>query len=98
MNAWRCGMKRSCMRTFLDILTASLITIILYIGLYFIWGAIARESQNEKLFLILLSTMTSIVYAVILFCITKVRKDRGEKELLKTTVKPVYIRCATIYL
>lgn len=40
-------MKRSCMRTFLDILSASLITIILYIGLYFIWGTIARESQNE---------------------------------------------------
>ena len=42
-------MKRSCMRTFLDILSASLITIILYIGLYFIWGTIARESQNEKI-------------------------------------------------
>ncbi len=73
---------------FVKILAASLLCMVAYLALYFIWGALLKEVSNETVRLILLSACTSAAYAAILFWLVRFRHGVGREEVLadyKTT-------------
>ena len=69
-------------RNFWDVTLASLITLIAYIALYFIWGAILGEVKNEIFRLFLIALMTSAAFGFFLLRRTKIKNSVGEDEVM----------------
>ena len=69
-------------RILLNITWASLATLVAYIILYFIWGALLSGIDSPKIRLFIISGMTSLVYAFFLLYWSKIRKDVGEEEVM----------------
>lgn len=69
-------------RALWNITLASLLTLIAYLALYTIWGAILNALENPALQLFLVAFMTTIAFGAILLCVSKIRKSVGEDEIL----------------
>lgn len=79
---------KSIWNIFIRILLASLLCMVAYLALYFIWGALLKEVGSETLQMLLLSVCTSAAYAGILFFLVRFRGGVGREEVLsdyKTT-------------
>lgn len=69
-------------RTFFNITLASVITMVAYVFLYFIWGALLSGIENKTLHLFLISSMTTLAFGFFLLYITKIKKSVGEDEVI----------------
>ncbi len=69
-------------RTLWNITLASVITLVAYIVLYAIWGAILSDLDNPTLRLFLIALMTTVAFGFILLYISKMRKSVGEDEVV----------------
>lgn len=65
-----------------NITLASLITLIAYIALYFIWGAILGEVENVTVRLLLIALMTSVAFGFFLVYRAKIKNSVGETEIM----------------
>ena len=65
-------------RTLWNITLASVITLVAYIALYAIWGAILSELENPTLQLFLIAFMTTVAFGFFLLYTSKIRKSVGE--------------------
>ncbi len=74
-------MKR-ILRTSWKITLASLLTLVAYLALYMIWGAILGEVENQKIQLFLLALMTTCAYGFVLVYVSKIRGSVGEDEVM----------------
>ena len=74
-----------------NIILASLITLIVYIALFFVWGAILGEVENAALRLFLTAFMTSAVFGFFLLYRVKIRKSVGENEVMNDYKEKTYI-------
>lgn len=59
-------------------LIADLLTLVLYIALYAIWGALVREIENAFMANLVLASATGILFAFLLVWCTWVRSGMGE--------------------
>ena len=78
-------------RILLNITFASVFTLITYIALYAVWGAILNEFENSTLRLFLIAVMTTIAFGFILLYISKIRKSVGENEIISDYKDKMYI-------
>ena len=69
-------------RTLWNITLASVITLVAYIALYAIWGAILSELENPTLKLFLIAFMTTVAFGFFLLYTSKIRKSVGEDEVV----------------
>ena len=65
-----------------NITLASLITLVAYIALFFIWGAILGEVGNATVRLLLIALMTSAAFGFFLLYRTKIKNSVGEDEVM----------------
>ena len=65
-----------------NITLASLITLVAYVALFFIWGAVLGEVKNEALRLFLTALMTSSAFGFFLLHRTKIKNSVGEDEVM----------------
>lgn len=64
------------------IITASAVTLIVYVVLYFIWGAVANEIVDEKLKISVIAIVSSLIFVYNLIHILKIKDLDGEDEIL----------------
>lgn len=74
-----------------NITSASLITLIAYIALFFIWGAILGEVGNATLRLFLIAFMTSVAFGFFLLYRVKIKNSVGENEVVSDYKEKTYI-------
>ena len=65
-----------------NITVASLITLVAYIALFFIWGAILGEVKHEIFRLFLTALMTSAAFGFFLLHRVKIKNSVGEDEVM----------------
>lgn len=65
-----------------NITLASLLTLVAYIALFAIWGAILSGLENPTLKLFLIAFMTTDAFGFLLLYAAKIRKNVGEDEVL----------------
>ena len=65
-----------------SIIKASAITLVVYIGFYTLWGAVANEIASEELKLIAVALVSSFVFAYVLLRTVKNKRFIGESEIL----------------
>ena len=56
---------------------ASLLTLVAYLALYMIWGAILSGVESQTLRLTLIALMTSVAYGAVLVYVSKIRGGVG---------------------
>ena len=78
-------------RTLWSITLASMITLIAYIALYAIWGAILSELENQTLKLFLIALMTTFAFGFFLLYTSKIKKSVGEDEVVSDYKDRAYI-------
>ncbi len=81
-------------RTLWNITFASLITLIAYIALYAIWGAILSGLENQTLKLLIIALMTTVAFGFFLLYTSKIRKSVGEDEVISDYKDRKYISFA----
>lgn len=69
-------------RIFWNITVTSLITLVAYIALFFIWGAVLGEVKNATIRLLLIAFMTSAAFGFFLLRRTKIKNSVGEDEVM----------------
>lgn len=69
-------------RRLLNITLASLITLVAYIALYVIWGAILDGLKNPTVKLFAIALMTTLAFGFFLLYTSKIRKGVGEEEVV----------------
>ena len=69
-------------RTLWNITLSSVITLVAYIALYAIWGAILSGLENSTLRLFLIALMTTVAFGFFLLYTSKIRKGIGEDEVV----------------
>ena len=69
-------------RTLWNITLASVITLVAYIALYAIWGALLSGLEKPTLRLFLIALMTMVVFGFFLLYTSKIRKGIGEDEVV----------------
>ncbi len=69
-------------RSLWNITLSSVLTLVAYVALSAVWGAILNELQNEILQLFLIALMTTVAYSMILLWVSKIRKSVGEDEVM----------------
>lgn len=69
-------------RSLWNITLAAVVTMVVYIALSAVWGAILNELENVTLQLFLLSLMTTVAYGIALLWVSKIRKSVGEDEVM----------------
>ena len=65
-----------------NITLASVITLVAYIALYTIWGALLSGLENQTLRLFLIALMTTVAFGFFLLYTSKIRKSVGEDEVV----------------
>ena len=65
-----------------NITLASLITLVAYIALFFIWGAVLGEVKNEAFRLFLTAFMTSAAFGFFLLHRVKIKNSVGEDDVM----------------
>jgi len=83
-------MEENMKRTLLNITLASIITLVAYIALYAIWGAVLSTVENPTLKLLLIALMTTVAFGFVLLYIAKIRKGVGEDEVVSDYKDRVY--------
>lgn len=78
-------------RTLRNIIFASIITLIVYIGLYAIWGAILKGVENATIRLLIIALMSTAAFGFSLLYISKIRKNIGEDEVISDYKNLKYI-------
>lgn len=66
-----------------NITRASLLTLVAYLALYAVWGAILNEVENETLQLFLVALMTTAAFGLFLLYFSKIRGGRGDDEIME---------------
>lgn len=84
-------MRKHISNAIWKIFISATLNMIAYIALYAIWGALLKEVANTTASLILLSTFTSVAFALILMLFTKYRKDVGCDEFMQDYKEQPYI-------
>ena len=69
-------------RIFWNITLTSLITLVAYIALFFIWGAVLGEVKNATIRLLLIAFMTSAAFGFFLLRRSKIKNSVGEDEVM----------------
>ena len=69
-------------RIFLNITLASIITLVAYIALYAVWGAILSGLENSTLRMLIIALMTTVAFGFFLLYTSKIRKNIGENEVI----------------
>ncbi len=69
-------------RTLWNITLASVATLVAYVALYAIWGAILSGLNRPTLALFLVAAMTTLAFGFVLLAISKIRGSVGEREVL----------------
>ena len=78
-------------RTVWNITLASVLTLVAYIALYAIWGAVFNGFENPTLRLFLIALMTTVVFGFLLLYTAKIRKSVGENEVISDYKDGEYI-------
>ena len=65
-----------------NITLASLITLVAYVALYAIWGAILSGVENPTLKLFLIALMTTVAFGFFLLYVAKIKNSVGEDEVM----------------
>ena len=81
-------------RTLWNITLASVITLVAYIALYAIWGALLSGLENPTLRLFLIALMTTVAFGLFLVYTSKIRKGIGEDEVVSDYKDRQYISFA----
>ena len=68
-------------RTLWNVTLASLITLVAYIALYAIWGALLSEVENNSVRLFLIALMTTLAFGFFLLWTAKIKGSVGEDEV-----------------
>ncbi len=68
-------------RIFWNVTLASILTLVAYIFLFFLWGAIFSVFENQTLKLFLIAFMTTVCFGVFLLYTSKIRNSVGEDEV-----------------
>ena len=87
-------MEEYMKRTFWNITFASIITLVAYIALYTIWGAILNEVKNSALRLLIIALMTTVAFGFFLLFTSKIRKSVGEDEVVSDYKEKEYVSFA----
>lgn len=69
-------------RTLWNIAFASIITLVAYVALYAIWGALLSGLENPTLRVFMIALMTTIAFGFFLLYTSKIRKSVGEDEVI----------------
>ena len=75
-------MEKFMKRTLWNITFASIITLVVYIALYTIWGVILSELKNPTLRLLIIALMTMAAFGFFLLYTSKIKKSIGEDEVV----------------
>ena len=78
-------------RTLWNITLASVITLVAYIALSFIWGAILGRVEDQTLRFSLIALMTTIAYGFFLVYTSKIRNSVGEDEIMSDYKDGAYV-------
>ena len=81
-------------RTLWNITFASIITLVAYIALYAIWGAVLSGLENPTLRLLIIALMTTLAFGFLLVYTSKIRKSIGEDEVVSDYKDRQYISLA----
>ena len=81
-------------RMFWNITFASVITLVVYIALYVVWGAILSDLENPTLRLFLIALMTMVAFCFFLLYTSKIRRSVGEDEVISDYKDKKYISFA----
>lgn len=81
-------------RTLWNITFASIITLVAYIALYAIWGAILSGLENPTLRLLIIALMTAVAFGFFLVYMSKIRKNIGEDEVVSDYKDREYVSFA----
>ena len=73
---------------------ASLITLIAYIALSAVWGAVLSELKDATLKLVIIALMTSAAFGFFLLYTLKIRSSAGENELVADYKDKKYVSLA----
>ena len=87
-------MEEIMKRTLWNITFASIITLVAYIALYAIWGAILSELEYPTLSLLIIALMTTVAFGFFLLYTSKIRKSIGEDEVVSDYKDRQYISFA----
>ena len=74
-----------------NITLTSLITLVAYIALFFIWGAVLGEVKNATIRLLLIAFMTSAAFGFFLLRRSKIKNSVGEDEVINDYKDRKYI-------
>ena len=69
-------------RTLWNITLASVVTLVSYLALHAIWGALLSGLNVPALRLLIIAWMTTVAFGFFLLCISKIRKGIGEDEVV----------------
>ena len=81
-------------RTLWNIALASMITLVAYLALYAIWGAILSRLENPTLILFIIALMTTVAFGFFLVYTSKIRKSIGDDEVVSDYQDRQYISFA----
>ena len=81
-------------RTLWNIALASMITLVAYLALYAIWGAILSGLENPTLILFIIALMTTVAFGFFLVYTSKIRKSIGDDEVVSDYQDRQYISFA----
>ena len=87
-------MEKLMKRTLWNITFASIITLVAYIALYAILGAILSGLENPTLRLLIIALMTTLAFGFFLLYTSKIRKSIGEDEVVSDYKDRQYISLA----
>ena len=87
-------MEKIMKRTLWNITLASIFTLVAYIALYAVWGAILSGLENPTLQLLIVSLMTTVAFGFFLLYTSKIRKNIGEDEVIADYKDRQYISFA----
>ncbi|MBE6551336.1 MAG: hypothetical protein E7665_04295 [Ruminococcaceae bacterium] len=77
-----------------NITFSSIITLIAYIALYAVWGAVLSGVENPTLKLFVIALMTTVAFGYILLHTSKIRKGVGEDEIVSDYEGKQYVSFA----
>lgn len=66
-----------------NITISSVAALVAYIVLYMIWGAILAGVEDKTLKFLLVAIMSASAYSFILLYVSKIRRENGDKDILK---------------
>jgi hypothetical protein len=81
-------------RTLWNITLSSILTLVAYIVLYALWGAVLTGIKNPTLKLLIIAFMTTAAFGFFLLYISKIRKSAGENEVISDYKERAYVSLA----